>query len=121
MTKKKIINLLLFVFLIFLSTKCTNKEYNKKSFKGKWEFTRFETEINHLEFTENSVHHIDVSNKNSYEFKYEIKNDSLLLYLNLNGNYELADFYVIMQVEDNKIVLRQFDEIIELKKINNGI
>ena len=104
------------IILITIFVSGCSKDYSKKDFIGDWTFTNMNNEDCLITFTSDSIFTYNKSTGYKNNFLYELKNDSILMMLNVNGNSKLADYGIIKEIDSESITIEQSNGITILRK-----
>lgn len=105
---------LIILIIIFVSS--CSKDYSKKDIIGDWTFTNMNNEDCLISFTSDSIFTNNKSIGYERKFIFELKNDSILMLININGVPKLADYGIIKEIDSESITIEKSNHITILRK-----
>lgn len=96
---------LIFISILSVVFIQCNNDYAKTDFIGDWQFKDKSDELNYVTFSQDSIFTYNDESGSTRRFIFKLRNDSILMYININGFDRLADYGIVNSVSSEKIII----------------
>lgn len=95
---------LLIILIVLVAAGCRDN-YTKQQIIGEWVFKNKSDEVNYVTFTEDTMFALNLEMAESIRYYYELKSDSILMSIDMNGVKTIVDYGIINSVSPNKLII----------------